>query len=82
MLPSGTGTRVLLWLYRSFGEVWLRPMQGTSPEPWQRRMRYLELAAEAIRSAAQSNTPEMRNAYLSIAYSWMELARDIEPRRD
>jgi hypothetical protein len=45
-------------------------------------MRYLELAAEAIRSAAQSNTPEMRKAYLSIAYSWMELARDIELRRD
>jgi hypothetical protein len=57
-------------------------MQGIPTEPWQRRMRYLELAAEAIRSAAQSNTPEMRKAYLSIAYSWMELARDIELRRD
>jgi hypothetical protein len=57
-------------------------MQGTSPEPWQRRTRYLELAAEAIRAAAQSPTPEMRKSYLSIAYSWMELARDIEPKRD
>ena len=57
-------------------------MQGTSPEPWQRRMRYLELAADAIRAAAQSNMPEMRKAYLSIAYSWMELARDVEPKRD
>jgi hypothetical protein len=45
-------------------------------------MRYLELAAEAIRSAAQSNTPEMRKAYLSIAYSWMDLARDTEPKRE
>jgi hypothetical protein len=45
-------------------------------------MKYLELAAEAIRAAAQSSAPEMRKAYLSIAYSWMELARDIEPRRD
>lgn len=57
-------------------------MQGISPEPWQRRMRYLELAADAIRAAAQSNMPEMRKAYLSIAYSWMELARDTEPTRD
>jgi hypothetical protein len=45
-------------------------------------MRYLELAADAIRAAAQSNMPEMRKAYLSIAYSWMELARDTEPTRD
>ena len=57
-------------------------MQGTTPEPWQRRMRYLELAADAIRAAAQSNTPEMRKAYLSIAYSWMEMARGTEPKRD
>lgn len=58
-------------------------MQGISPELWQRRMRYLELAAEAIRAASQSNMPEMRKAYLSIAYSWMELARDVvEPKRD
>jgi len=57
-------------------------MQGTPQEPWERRMRYLELAADAIRAAAQSNTPEMRKAYLSIAYSWMELARDMEPKRD
>ena len=57
-------------------------MQGTTPEPWQRRIRYLELAADAIRAAAQSNTPEMRKAYLSIAYSWMEMARGTEPKRD
>jgi hypothetical protein len=57
-------------------------MQGAQPEPWQRRMKYLELAGEAIRAAAQSGTPEMRQAYLSIAHSWMELARDIEPKRD
>jgi hypothetical protein len=57
-------------------------MQGTTPEPWQRRMRYLELAADAIRAAAQSNTPEMRKAYLSIAYSWMEMAREAETKRD
>ena len=57
-------------------------MQGLPPEPWQRRIRYLELAAEAIRAAAQSHTPEMRKAYISIAYSWMELARDVEPKRD
>jgi len=69
-------------LYRFFGQVWGKPMQGATLEPWQRRMRYLELAAEAIRVAAQSNMPEMRRAYISIAYSWMELARDIEPKRD
>jgi hypothetical protein len=57
-------------------------MPGESPEPWQRRMRYLELAAEAIRAAAQSNPPEMRKAYLSIAYSWMEMARETESKRD
>jgi hypothetical protein len=51
-------------------------MQGTTPEPWQRRIRYLEFAAQAIRAAAQSHTPEMRKAYLSIAYSWMEMARE------
>ena len=55
-------------------------MQGRTPEPWERRVRYLELAAEAIRAAAQSHTPEMRKAYLSIAYSWMELARETEKR--
>ena len=58
------------------------PMQGRIPEPWERRVRYLELAAEAIRSAAQSTAPEMRKAYLSIAYSWMELARETDPRRE
>ena len=57
-------------------------MQGRTPEPWERRVRYLELAAEAIRSAAQSTAPEMRKAYLSIAYSWMELARETEHKRD
>jgi hypothetical protein len=39
----------------------------------------LELAAEAIRCAAQSHAPDMRKAYLSIAYSWMELARETSP---
>jgi len=58
------------------------PMQGRIPEPWERRVKYLELAAEAIRCAAQSGAPEMRKAYLSIAYSWMELARETEPRRE
>jgi len=58
------------------------PMQGLPPEPWQRRIKYLELAAEAIRAAAQSNTPDMRKAYLSIANSWMEMARETEPKRD
>ena len=53
-------------------------MPGLPPEPWQRRIRYLELAAEAIRSAAQSNTAEMRDAYLSIAYSWMDMARETD----
>ena len=57
-------------------------MQGLPPEPWQRRMRYLELATEAIRAASQSNTPDMRKAYLSIAHSWMELVRETEPKRD
>ncbi len=55
-------------------------MQGLPPEPWQRRIRYLELAAEAIRAGAQSHTPEMRKAYLSIAYSWMDMARETEPK--
>jgi hypothetical protein len=57
-------------------------MLDRTSEPWERRVRYLELAAEAIRCAAQSTAPEMRKAYLSIAYSWMELARETEPRRD
>ena len=57
-------------------------MQGRIPWPWERRVRYLELAAEAIRAAAQSTEPDMRKAYLSIAYSWMELAREIEPKRE
>ena len=56
-------------------------MQGRTPEPWERRVKYLELAAEAIRAAAQSTAPEMRKAYLSIAYSWMELARETEAKR-
>jgi hypothetical protein len=47
----------------------------------ERRVKYLELAAEAIRAAAQSTAPEMRKAYLSIAYSWMELARETEAKR-
>ena len=57
-------------------------MQGIPLEPWERRVRYLELAAEAIRFAAQSIAPEMRKAYLSIAYSWMDLARETESKRD
>ena len=57
-------------------------MQGLPLEPWQRRIKYLELAAEAIRAAAQSHTPDMRQAYLSIANSWMEMARETDPKRD
>jgi hypothetical protein len=58
-------------------------MLGKSSEPWERRRaRYLELAAEALRSASQAPVPEMRRAYLSIAYSWTALARETERRAD
>jgi hypothetical protein len=42
----------------------------------------LELAAEAIRAASQCTAPDMRKSYLSIAHSWMEMARETETKGD
>ena len=54
-------------------------MHDQAVEPSERRrVKYLELAAEALRAAGQSSTSEMRKAYLSIAYSWLDLASDSE----
>jgi hypothetical protein len=38
--------------------------------------RYLNWAAEAVKSAAQARTQELRDAHLAIASSWMRLAED------
>ena len=56
-------------------------MPSDSWEPWEdKRLRFLELAAEAIRSAAQSRTPFKRNGYIDIAHAWLELADGPDPR--
>jgi len=47
-----------------------------------RIVRYLELAADAIKAAASARTSETRNAYLAIAASWMELAKGVHERGD
>ena len=38
--------------------------------------RYLDWAGEAVKSAAQARNPELRDAHLAIASSWMRLAED------
>jgi hypothetical protein len=48
----------------------------------ERIVRYLELAADAIKAAATARIPETRNAYLAIAGSWMELAKNVHQRGD
>jgi hypothetical protein len=58
-------------------------MNAESVESTEERIvRYLELAADAIKAAATARTPETRNAYLAIAGSWMELAKGVHQRGD
>jgi hypothetical protein len=38
--------------------------------------RYLDWGAEAVKSAAQARTQELREAHLKIASSWMKFAEE------
>ena len=48
----------------------------------ERAARYLEWAGEALRSAALARNPELREAHLAIASSWMRLAEDAIRRKE
>jgi hypothetical protein len=45
-----------------------------------RIVRYLDWAGEAVRSAAQARSRELRDAHLAIATSWMRLAEEAMRR--
>jgi hypothetical protein len=45
-----------------------------------RIVRYLTWAGEALKSAGQARSHDLRDAYLGIANSWMRLAEDAMRR--
>jgi hypothetical protein len=52
-------------------------MSDRSETPEQRRARYLRLAADAETAAGKCRSPDLRDAYLSLAKSWLLLAKDV-----
>jgi hypothetical protein len=55
-------------------------MPTESLEPREsRRLRYLELAAEALRAASQSKEAAIRDAYILVAHGWLDLANSPGP---
>jgi hypothetical protein len=53
-------------------------MSGPPETPEQRRTRYLRLAADAETAAAKCRSPDLRDAYLALAKSWLLLAKDVK----
>ena len=58
-------------------------MVARPPENMEARIvQYLDWAGEAVRSAAQARSRELREAHLAIANSWMRLAEETMRRLD
>ena len=56
-------------------------MVARPPETMEVRIvQYLDWAGEAVRSAAQARSRELREAHLAIATSWMRLAEEAMRR--
>ena len=67
--------------WRRRGQISSPPANDNQPETLEDRIaRYLHWAGEATQSGAQARRPDLRDAHLAVANSWMRLADEALDR--